>query len=159
MSKSIEEKVKQSLEAADYRYYRLVLLVGATGSGKTTILRNIADELDVPVINVNLELSSKLIELTAKQRTLSLPKLLDEIAERSNSTLVLDNLEIIFDKELKQDPLRLLQGVSRNRLVLASWNGTAAGKKLAYATPDHPEYLNYDHDSLIVRMDGWTTVD
>jgi ABC-type uncharacterized transport system ATPase component len=160
MSKSIEEKVKQSLEAADYQYFRLVLLVGSTGSGKTTVLRNVSDELGVPVINVNLELSAKLIELTAKQRTIHLTRLLNEIAEKGNSTLVLDNLEILFDKELKQDPLRLLQGISRNYLVLASWNGKAAGRKLLYAQSDHPEYRSYENvDALIVGMDGKATID
>jgi ABC-type uncharacterized transport system ATPase component len=160
MSKSIEEKVKQSLEAADNQYFRLVLLVGSTGSGKTTILRNVSDELGVPVINVNLELSAKLIELTAKQRTIHLTRLLNEIAEKGNSTLVLDNLEILFDKELKQDPLRLLQGISRNYLVLASWNGKATGRKLLYAQSDHPEYRSYENvDALIVGMDGKATID
>jgi len=154
MSKPIQEKVKHSLKAAEGLYYRLVLLVGENGSGKTAVLRNVADELDVQVINVNLELSAKLIELTARQRTLHLPRLFNEIAEKGNSTLVLDNLEILFDKELKQDPLWLLKNISRNHSVVASWNGKATGRKLTYATADHPEYRKYDQvDALIVGMD------
>jgi hypothetical protein len=74
--------------------------------------------------------------------------------------VVLDNLEILFDKHLKQDPLRLLQGISRNRSVLASWNGTTAGGRLIYAETGHPEYRSYDlADTLIVGMDGTSTVD
>ena len=160
MSKLIQEKVKRSLKAAEGLYYRLVLLVGKPGSGKTTVLREVANELGVPVININLELSVQLLELTAKQRTLHLPRLLDEIAEKGNSTLILDNLEILFDKDMKQDPLRLLQGISRNHSIVASWNGVASGRKLTYATSDHPEYRNYDQvDALIVGMDGTATVD
>lgn len=154
MSKPIQKKVTQFLKAAEGRYCRLVLLVGENGSGKTAVLRDVADELGIQVINVNLELSRKLLELTAKQRTLHLPRLLNEIAEKGDSTLMLDNLEILFDKELKQDPLRLLQGISRNHSVVASWNGKATGKKLTYATADHTEYLKYDQvDALIVGMD------
>lgn len=157
---SVQDKVKQSLKAADGLYYRLVLLVGEAGSGKTAILHEIADELGVPVVNVNLELSSKLLELTTKQRILHLPRLVNELVKKSNSILVLDNLEILFDKELKQDPLRLLQGISRNHSVVASWNGRATGRKLTYAASDHPEYRNYDQvDVLIVGMDGKATVD
>lgn len=157
---SIKEKVKQSLKVAEGLYYRLVLLAGEAGTGKTVVLHEIADEHCAPIINVNLELSAKLLELTKKQRILQLPRLLDEIAERGNSTLVLDNIEIFFDKELKQDPLRLLQRISRNHLVVASWNGTASGRKLKYATAGHPEYRNYDQvDALIVGTDGWATVD
>lgn len=160
MSNPILEKVKQSVKATEGLYYKLVLLVGDPGSGRTSVLHNVADEFGVPVINVNLELSTKLLELTAKQRTLQLPRLVDDIAEKGDSTIVLDNLEILFDKELKQDPLRLLQSISRNHLVVASWNGKAIGRRLTYATSDHPEYWNYDQvDALIVGMDGIVTVD
>jgi hypothetical protein len=154
MSKPVKESVKQSLKVAEGLYYRLVLLVGEPDSGKTSVLRDVADELGFPIININLELSSRLLELTSKQRAINLPKLLDEITETDNSTLILDNLEILFDKEMKQDPLRLLQGISRNHSVVASWNGKATGRKLTYATADHPEYRKYDQvDALIVGMD------
>ncbi|WP_440948120.1 BREX-3 system P-loop-containing protein BrxF [Methanosarcina sp. T3] len=160
MSKSILDKVKQSLESAEDLYHRLILVVGKPGSGKTTVLRDVASLFDIPIINVNLELSSKLLDLTEKQRAISLPKILYEITKTDNSILILDNLEILFDKEMKQDPLRLLEGISRNNTVVASWNGSAEGKKLRYAEAGHPEYLNYDHvDTLIVSMDGTATVD
>jgi Cdc6-like AAA superfamily ATPase len=160
MSKLIQEEIMQHLKTAEGLYYKLVLLVGDSGSGKTAVLHSIADELDVPVINVNLELSTKLLDLTAKQRVIRLPKIFDEIAEKSSSVLVLDNLEILFDKELKQDPMKLLQGMSRNHYVLASWNGKVTGRKLTYASPDHPEYRTYEHvDALIVRMTGKDTDD
>lgn len=160
MLRSILDKVKQSLEAAEDLYHRLVLVVGEPGSGKTTALRDVASHLDIPIINVNLELSSKLLDLTAKKRAVSLPKILYEITETDNSVLILDNLEILFDKYMKQDPLRLLEGISRNNTVIASWSGSAEGKKLRYAEAGHPEYQNYDHvDALIVGMDGTATVD
>jgi ABC-type uncharacterized transport system ATPase component len=158
--KSIQEKVKQSLEATEDLYHKLVLLVGKPGSGKTTVLHDVASQLDIPIINVNLELSSKLLDLTTKKRAVSLPKILYEITETDNSVLILDNLEILFDKEMKQDPLRLLEGISRNHTVVASWSGSAEGKKLRYAEVGHPEYQNYDHvDALIVSMDDKATVD
>jgi hypothetical protein len=39
--------------------------------------------------------------------------------------VLLDNIELLFDVHLKQDPLRLLQGLSRNKTVVATWNGCA----------------------------------
>ena len=132
-------------------YNRLVLLVGEAGSGKTGILQDVAGELNTSVVNVNLVISSQLLELTTKQRPLKLPRVLGQIVDNANSPVVLDNLEILFDKSLKQDPLRLLQSISRNRSVVASWNGTVTDGMLFYAEPGHPEHWRYESvDALIV---------
>lgn len=154
MAEPIHDKIKRSLQTAEGLYYRLVLLVGETGSGKTGVLRDVAEEFGSSVINVNLALSGELLELTAKQRSLRLPGILDQIADQAQSPVVLDNLEILFDKGLQQDPLRLLQGISRNRTVVASWNGTMNSGKLLYAETGHPEYRSYDAiDALTVEME------
>ena len=160
MAEPIHDKIKRSLQAAEGLYHRLVLLVGETGSGKTDVLRDIAEEFGSSVVNVNLALSGELLELTAKQRSLRLPGILDQIADQAQSPVVLDNLEILFDKDLQQDPLRLLQSISRNRAVVASWNGIMNSGRLLYAETGHPEYRSYDSvDALIVAMDGTATVD
>jgi hypothetical protein len=160
MAEPIQDKIKRSLDTAEGLYHRLVLLVGETGSGKTGVLRDIADNFDTEIININLALSSELLELTAKQRALRLPAILDLIVKKASSPIVLDNLEILFDKELKQDPLRLLQGISRNRSVIASWNGISMSDRLIYAELGHPDYHSYDAvDALIVNMNGMATVD
>ena len=160
MAGIVHEKIRQSLQASEGLYHRLVLLVGETGSGKTGVLRDVAEELGTSVININLALAGELLELTAKQRSLRLPDILDRIAARDRSPVVLDNLEILFDKDLKQDPLRLLQSLSRNRTVLASWSGIVNSGRLLYAETGHPEYRSYESvDALIVGMDGTATVD
>jgi len=64
--------------------------------------------------------------------------------------ILLDNTEIIFDVGLKQDPLRLLQGLSRNKTVVAAWNGTIVEDFLIYAAPAHPEYRRYPTRDFLV---------
>lgn len=160
MTAPIQDKIKQSLQAAEGLYHRLVLLVGEAGSGKTGVLRDVAEEFGSSVVNVNLAVSCALLELTAKKRSLRLPGILDQIADQAHSPVVLDNLEILFDKDMQQDPLRLLQGISRNRGVVAAWNGSMKSGRLLYAEPGHPEFRSYDSvDALIVSMDGTETVD
>lgn len=160
MAESVQDKITRSLQAANDLYYRLVLLVGDAGTGKTSTLRALANRLDSEVLNLNLALSAKLLDLTQKQRALRLPKILDELLDPSRSLLILDNIEILFDRTLQQDPLRLLQGISRNRSVVAAWSGRVSKDKLIYAEPGHPEYLSYELGStLIVGMDGRTTID
>jgi DNA polymerase III delta prime subunit len=160
MPESIQNRIKQSLGQAESLYHRLVLLVGQSGSGKTAALRAIAGELGANVINVNLALSAKLIELTERQRTLRLSALFGGVVEEAGTVALLDNIEILFDHGLRQDPLRLLQSVSRNRCVVASWNGAVTGGKLTYAASGHPEYRSYDAvDALIVSMNESSGLD
>lgn len=143
--------LQDAIHSAGDLYHRLILIVGNSGTGKTSILRNIANEFQVRVINLNLELSRELLELSARQRALRLPTLLASISNDTQSLLIIDNIEILFDKDLRQDPLRLLQGLSRNRTVLVSWNGLFKSGKLVYAEPGHPEHRSYDTvDALIV---------
>ncbi len=149
MSQPLHDKTINSIHAVRDLYYSLVLLVGQSGSGKTGLLRGMAESLDTEVININLEVSSRLLELTQKQRSLKLPEILDHIAANKKSLIILDNIEILFDKSLQQDPLRLLQGMSRNKTILSSWNGQVAGNKLVYARPDHPEYKSYKLEDLV----------
>jgi len=153
MGEPIHDKLFSALKSAGDLYYRLVLLVGKTGSGKTKVLQTFADELGTSVINLNLELSGELLDLTVKQRALRLPEILARIIDKRTDTVILDNLEILFARDLKQDPLRLLQRFSRNRIIVASWNGTFAGRKLIYAETGHSEYRSYDSvDAMIVEM-------
>ena len=160
MPNLVSSKVLESIVIAHELYHQLVLLVGLVGSGKTKALQDVAKKSSSQVFNVNLSLSATLIELTAKQRALRLPGLLDQITSEVQSPLLLDNLEILFDKDLRQDPLKLLQGLSRNRTVVASWNGSSKSGKLEYAVPGHPEYRCYETvDLLVVNIDGTTSID
>lgn len=155
MTESVHEKIMRSLQDAESLYHRLVLLVGRSGSGKTRILQDVARAFDVSIININLALSSKLLELTARQRLLRVQPILAQVTDQAQSPVVLDNTEFLFDKSLQQNPLSLLQSVSRNRTVLASWSGTLHSGILMYAENGHPEYRCYDSiDALIVSMDG-----
>ena len=160
MPEPIQNRIKQSLGQAQDLYHRLVLLVGESGAGKTAALHTVAGELGADVINVNLALSAKLIELTERQRTLYLSALFGDVVEESGTVALLDNIEILFDHGLRQDPLRLLQSVSRNRCVIASWNGAVIGSKLTYAESGHPEYRSYEAaDALIVNMNEASGLD
>lgn len=154
MAEPITDKLKNAMKTTEDLYYRLVLLVGKAGSGKSNVLRDVAEEFGTSIINVNLELSSELLELTTRQRSLKLPEILDQITDKAQSPVILDNLEVLFDMGLRQDPLRLLERISRNRTVVASWNGQIVAQRLLYAQMGHPEYRAYDSfDALTVEME------
>jgi len=167
MAEPLADRVIKRIAQAAELYYRLVMLVAPAGAGKTAALQDVHERMAAPLVNVNLELSRRMLDLTERQRALQLPRLLTEIVGASAAEVILlDKIEVLFDPSLKQDPLRLLQGLSRNKTVVAAWSGEirAEGRRLrteletsehsslipqssslylVYATPDHPEYRRY----------------
>ena len=156
MAEPLADRVMEKISRAAELYHRLVMLVAPAGAGKTAALQDVHERTAAPLVNVNLELSRRMLDLTERQRALQLPRLLAEIVGISAADVVLlDNVEVLFDVSLKQDPLRLLQGLSRNRTVVAAWSGTIDGEHMVYATPDHPEYRRYPlGDFLVVNPEG-----
>ena len=151
MTRHLSEALNEKIGHAESLYHRLVLVVGAEGSGKTSALRDLTECIGAPLVNVNLELSRRLLELTERQRPLrALPLLERIVAETEGDVVLLDNVEILFDTALRQDPLRLLQGLSRSRTVVAAWNGSIEDGHIVYAVPGHPEYRRYPVDGVLV---------
>ena len=151
MTKPLSEEVIGKLKHAENLYHRLILVVGPEGRGKTSMLRDVACRVNAPLLNVNLELSRRLLDLTERQRALQLPRLLDQVVTQPEGDVVLlDNVEILFDVALRQDPLRLLEGLSRKRTVVATWSGSIEGDYLVHAEPHHPEYRRYAVGDLLV---------
>lgn len=151
MKTHISDAVSEQIGHAQRLYHRLVLVVGRQHAGKTEVLRSISERIDAPLVNVNLELSRRMLDVTEGQRPRQVHPLLERIiAETDSDIVLLDNMELLFDIVLRQDPLRLLQGLSRNRTVVAAWNGSVEEGHIHYAVPGHPEYRRYATDEVLV---------
>jgi ATPase family associated with various cellular activities (AAA) len=153
MAEQIADTLIRKIAGAAELYNRLVILVAPPGAGKTAALQAVHKRTAAPLINVNFELTRCLLEFTERQRALQVPRLLADIVSASKGDVVLlDNIEVLFDVTLKQDPLRLLQGISRNKTVVANWGGSVDNGHMIYATPDHPEYRSYPlRDFVLVK--------
>ncbi len=148
-------RLEQAIQQAASQYFRLVILAGAPGSGKTAALQSVAQKAGCVLVNVNLELSKRMLELTRTQRSRQVERLLKEIiAAQPGDVVMLDNLEILFDTDLEVEPLRLLQVSSRNRTIVASWNGSYVDGTLTYAEPGHPEFIQFKQTEAIVLPVG-----
>jgi len=136
------------VRGAQAAYHKLVLIAGPSGAGKTRQLNQVATELKLPIMNLNLELSRRLLNLTRRQRMFKAEEIArDAIDERTQSqdqaqpSLCLDNTELLFDSALNLNPLSFLQAISRNRLIVATWNGTLENGDLRFAYPGHPDFF------------------
>ena len=136
------DKILQSIEDAKGMYYRLILLVGMP-EGLKTSAETVAKEMNVAAVNVNLELSKQLLHKTSRQRKLGLVKAMQEIIGESEPVL-LEHVDILFDVDLEQNPLSLLESLSRNKTIVVFLNGQINDKKLDYGN------RSYNTNDLIV---------
>lgn len=131
---------------------KLILLVGDGRSGKTLLLRQIGAKLNIVPLNIGLELGRRLAAMQSNNRGLSAGELLREITdrERAEDTLLLDNLELLFEPSLQLNPLDLIRRLAHSKRVVAVWPGKLRGDRLLYADIGHPEYRNYSREGVVV---------
>jgi len=123
------------------RYYKIVLVVGRSGSGKTNLLKKICEQMQIPLINLGFCLSQKLLPLTLHERKLKAADIIADILDdQGPQHLAVDNTEVIFDPSLMLNPLGLLQSLSRTRLLIWSWNGEIEDGHVTYSYRGHPEH-------------------
>ena len=157
MTISLASQIQDVLPRTQDAYYKLVLAVGPARSGKTAALSNLAALRNWPRLNVNLQISEKLLNFTRRQRAVRVASILDDtIRDERSEIVLLDNLELLFAEELAQDPLRLLQLLSRNQTIVAAWPGNFDGTSLTYAEPGHPEARRYTTPQAVIVRAGDT---
>lgn len=139
----ILDELKSALQSVELRYHRLIILVNCEEIGKQDVLGALKSDREARPLNLNLELSSRLLEYSIKQRPLKVAELMSDLIESLPSPVLLDKLDILFDPLLQTDPLALLQSLSRTKTIIAFWNGNLIDNKLYYAEPRYPEYRSY----------------
>ncbi|CAA7615787.1 BREX-3 system P-loop-containing protein BrxF [Magnetospirillum sp. UT-4] len=136
-------------------YHRLLLLVGRVPAETSQCIEAVAAHLDRPVLNLNAELSSALLEVPHRQRQLKAHKVVGDIIDGGPADIVLfDHTDILFSPSLRLDALALLKSLSRNKTVVATWSGTAKDGKLRHAEEWHPEYQSHAiEDIKVITVD------
>ena len=155
---SIYKDIQDAFILLPYKYYKLILLVGPIGSGKTQILKKISSDYNYDYINLNLKLSEKLINIPFEERCYYVDDFMEEILSQSKTDVtILDNIEILFAPHLKIDPLKMLKNMSKYKKIITSWGGSYINGILTYAEPGYPEYRRYkkdDLDIIVINVEG-----
>ena len=143
------EQLEQLIDDIGEINSKLVLLVGGRTSGKTKLLYELGTRLNLDPLNAGLELGRKLAAIPINKRSFAAGELLRQLADRHalGDLLLLDNLELLFDRSLRLDPLDLLKRHAHSRRVIAVWPGELSGNtktgRLTYAEMGHPEHQDY----------------
>lgn len=117
------------------------------------LLSNVGNEIQC--MNVGQQLSEKLIMVPQQERSVQAALIFSEMIRSSTTEFVgLNRIEILFNRELAVDPLRLLLANAKEKTILALWPGHFDPKiGLTYAQPSHSEYRFYkpsDINNLLI---------
>lgn len=99
----------------------------------------------VVLLNLNLKLSEKLMNIPQSKRSRAISTVINEIIEDypKDQILLVNHFELLFLPELEQDPIRLFEDISRERTIVLSWPGAYENGVLSYAQPWHSEYREF----------------
>lgn len=149
MNDRIMERVRHFLESIALRRHQLLVICEDFGGAH---VKSIAAELQVPLLNVSLILSTALKDLPVQRRPHKVRSILaGAIKNTGEKTVCLDHIELCFERSLKQDPLRLFEHLSRGQTLIVSWKGTYDDQELIYAEPEHAEYVRSKVDGVVIQ--------
>jgi hypothetical protein len=133
--------LRESIERAKKYHTQLIVVFGESAS---QLLEHAASSDDLPIMNLSLALSERLIDFPRQDRSRSASSVFTELIEEQQAQeLLIDHLEILFDRSLSIDPLKLLQNNAKNITLVVVWPGEKNASSLTYAIPSHPEYRFY----------------
>ena len=145
------EKLEKLVDDITSLNSKLVLLIGPPRSGKTALLARLSKRRDAPVLNVGAALGRRLLAVPSTRRHLQAAYLMKDLTDETarQGLLLLDNIEMLFDRTLQLNPLDLLKRHAHARRVIAVWPGELRERRLSYATTGHPEHQDYGIDGLV----------
>jgi hypothetical protein len=151
--------MRQKLIEAIYRVaedrHGLVILMGDFGSGKTSLLKDVAAEINAAYLNLNLQLTDKLLAIPRSQHAdgVTTPQLIDIISGEASSDkrpLLVDNLEILFSPELgKINPIDTFKRISRQRVVVIALPARRQGSMAVYSTVGKEDYMSMPLEDFV----------
>ena len=145
------EELERRVEEVAALHSKLVLLIGPPRGGKSALLAELATRKMIEPLNVGLELGRELAMIPQAQRHLQVDDVLRVLISKHarNDLVLIDNIEILFDRTLRVDPLGLLKRQARATRIVAAWPGELRNGRLLYARLGHPEHQEYGLEGFV----------
>lgn len=146
--------MSRALDLAARSDSKLVLIVGRTPTSLREAARSTAVNLSWRKIDLNLQLTRRLLPHTRTERQdLAWDALRDVVGEHPGG-VVLVSTDILFEPTLGFRPYEALRRLGRSGPVVAAWFGTVDGYDIVRAQPGHPEYSRNRLDVPYVSASG-----
>ncbi|MBD3107926.1 BREX-3 system P-loop-containing protein BrxF [Bacillus sp. AGMB 02131] len=98
-------------------------------------------QLEFETINLNFLLSEKLLMLSIREYPLYVEEYVRSFCKDKDKIYCLQHIEILFDKSLEVNPIRLFENISKQYCLIVHWPGEYKHNSLCYAESGHPEHF------------------
>ena len=126
--------------------YKLFLIIGRPGSGKSKYLQNYSKETGIPVLNLDQILGKKIPEGKDSNYIYGFARgFLDAYAK---DEILIDKKTILYHENSDVDLLDFLKEISLTKTVVATFNGYTEGDKLIHVCDKLEKDYEYDLKTL-----------
>lgn len=142
------EQLLQILPELNKRYYKQVYIFEFKQGA--TVFR-FSKQQNIPYINLNLELSSRLKDIPQNRRIFKITDIFNTLIQSYPENIVcIDYYELLFDPSLAINVFELFKNASRNKTLIIAWRGTLTQRDFIHAEAGHPEYKKYPIEDILI---------
>lgn len=138
--------IKSKIDALKDSEFKLLLIVGRPGTGKSKMIQEFSEDTGVPIIDMNKILGEKIP--VGKDSNYVYGFLKGFLSTYKQKYVLLDKKRILYSSESNIDLIEFLKDISRDKYVVATWNGYVDDGKLIHIRSDQKSNLEYDLASL-----------
>ncbi len=129
----------------------LVVIAGARQTGKTQLAKSLANKGLGTYVNLSLVLSRYLSDNPNGEGGLTAARGVNLLGDASRTgSMILDNIEIVFQPELRLSPLHWFRQIARDLPLVVVWPGVVIQGEFSYSMPNRPDYFYSREPSLVV---------
>lgn len=139
-------EIQTKLEALKDAKYKLLLIVGKPGTGKSKLIHDYSQDTGNPILDLNTIFGEEVPEGSDSQYIMQFMD--DFLTTYKPEVLLLDNKRVLYSKNSQIDLLSFLKGIAEKKTVIATWNGMIKDGNLVHIRSKLPQDLTYPLNSL-----------
>lgn len=136
----------QVVDELQKRKYKLLLLIGRPGSGKSKYLNNYSNEKGIPILDLDNILGKQIPE--GKDANYVYDFIRGFLETYKPEEILIDKKRILYQNDSPIDLLDFLKELSTKKTVITTWNGYTKGDKLVHVCEALNREIEYDLASI-----------
>lgn len=150
------QDIKERWESLQADEERILFIVGGPGSGKSKLIRELAEQDGWKYIEAKELIDDEFLEIARDLRPdMAKDVMCKALKACGSDVILLDNVNVLFAPILNLKPIELLKTVSTMYPIVVGWRGRFDGDNLFLEHNNNPNYFSFkvEKPDRIVSID------